>query len=192
MSDNPRFWKECTICSNVDIGSNACKCVPVISRLAMQEQMDKFINPTKVKVKKLHQDAVVPSYSKIGDAGFDLTAISKEVLGDRVIYGFGLAFEVPKDHFMMIVPRSSICKKDLYLTNHCGIVDSGYRGEVKAVFRIDPVDDSMYGSLLASKYDVGDRIAQGIILPFPSINFIEVTELSSSKRGKDGFGSTGK
>jgi len=60
-----------------------------------------------VKIKKLNENAVIPKYAKLGDGAFDLTAISKENIGnDKIRFGFGLAFEIPENHFMMIVPRT--------------------------------------------------------------------------------------
>lgn len=135
-----------------------------------------------VRVKKLHKDAIIPSYSKDGDAGLDLTAISKVKLGNhKVKYGFGLAFEIPKGHVGYVFPRSSIYKKNTFLTNSVGVIDSGYRGEVSAIF------EEGYGDI----YEIGDRIAQLIIMPIPTINLISVKELQSSERGIGGFGSTG-
>lgn len=144
-------------------------------------------NTLKIKIKKLIESAIIPTYSKPGDAGLDLTATSVEYdpETDSYTYGTGLAFEVPNDHFMMLVPRSSISKKHLFLSNSCGIVDSGYRGEVKFVFKNNK--DKQYPNI----YKVGDRIGQLIIMPFPRIEFEEVSELSNSERGQGGFGSSG-
>ena len=152
----------------------------------------------KVNIKKLHPDAVIPSYAKEGDAGMDLTAISKtdDEFGNT-IYGTGLSFEVPENYFMILVPRSSNHKTDLLLTNHCGIVDSGYRGEVMFKFRnlgiyVNPQkeEDSTFKYL--PEYEIGDRIGQLIIMPYPKVAFEEAEELSSSERGEGGYGSTGK
>ena len=140
-----------------------------------------------VRVKKLHIDAVVPEYSKPGDAGMDLTAISMEKDDHgNVVYGTGLAIEIPEGHVGLIFPRSSNSKTDLYLTNHVGVIDSGYRGEI--MFKFRPID----GLLNAKVYQVGDRIGQLMILPYPAVELTETTELSSSERGDGGFGSTGK
>ena len=96
----------------------------------------------KVKIKKLHPDAVIPSYAKPGDAGMDLTAISKRVEtgsdenGEYIEYGTGLAIEIPEGHVGLVFPRSSVSKKDLFLANAVGVIDSGYRGEVKLRFKL--------------------------------------------------------
>lgn len=139
----------------------------------------------KVKIKKLVENAIIPNYAKNGDAGMDLTATSKtyDELGN-VVYGTGLAMEIPKGYVGLVFPRSSICKTDLILTNSVGVIDSGYRGEIMAKFA--------YVSMQNKKYDVGDRIAQIIILPYPTIEFEEVDKLSETERGEGGYGSSGK
>ena len=138
-----------------------------------------------VKIKKLHPDAVIPKYSKVGDAGLDLTAISEKWNEDNsvVTYDTGLAIEIPKGHVGLLFPRSSIYKTSLDLTNAVGVIDSGYRGSIMFKFRY--VEEGMV-------YDVGDRVGQLIILPYPEIEFEEVEELSDSERNDGGFGSTGK
>lgn len=138
----------------------------------------------KVKVKKLVENAVIPHYAKEGDAGLDLTATSVEVKGDKVTYGCGLAFEIPQGYFGLVVPRSSNAKKDLLLTNSVGVIDSGYRGEITAVFKKI--------EYLAKVYKVGERFAQMIILPYPEIELEEAEELSATERGTGRYGSTGK
>lgn len=139
----------------------------------------------KVKIKKLEENAVIPHYAKKGDAGLDLTATSIEQKVDKIIYHCGLAFEIPQGYFGLVVPRSSNAKKDLLLTNSVGIIDSGYRGEVTAVFKKTQL-------LHPDLYDIGDRFAQLIILPYPQIEFEEVEELTKTKRGTGGYGSSGK
>jgi dUTP pyrophosphatase len=140
-----------------------------------------------VRVKKLHIDAVIPEYSKPGDAGMDLTAISMEKDDHgNVVYGTGLAIEIPKGHVGLIFPRSSNSKTDLYLTNHVGVIDSGYRGEIMFKFRANP-------SLINAKiYRPGERVGQLIIIPYPHVYLVETDELSDTERGEGGFGSTGK
>lgn len=138
----------------------------------------------KVKVKKLVENAVIPHYAKSGDAGLDLTATSIEQKGDKIIYHCGLAFEIPQGYFGLAVPRSSNSKKDLLLTNSVGVIDSGYRGEVTAVFK-----KTEYPT---KAYELGERFAQMIILPYPQIELEEAEELSVTERGTGGYGSTGK
>lgn len=144
----------------------------------------------KVKIKKLVENAVIPQYAKDGDAGLDLTATSVEQKGEKVICHCGLAFEIPQGYFGLVVPRSSNAKKDLLLTNSAGVIDSGYRGEVTAVFKM--TTKPMGVLVLPKIYQVGERFAQLIILPYPKIEFEEVDELSETERGTGGYGSTGK
>jgi dUTP pyrophosphatase len=140
---------------------------------------------TLVKVKKLDSNAVIPSYSKVGDAGMDLT-ITKEIENTSfsVSYGFGIAIEIPQGYVGLIFPRSSVRNQDLILSNCVGVIDSGYRGELQATFKKTNGLDSF-------KYKVGERGAQIIILPYPTIYMTEVPELSDTERGTGGFGSTG-
>lgn len=138
-----------------------------------------------IKVKKLHPNAVIPSYSKVGDAGMDLT-ITREIENTTfcVSYGFGIAMEIPKGYVGLVFPRSSVRNQDLILSNCVGVIDSGYRGELQATFKKTEGLDSM-------KYKVGERGAQIIILPYPQVKMIESEELSNTERGEGGFGSTG-
>jgi len=139
----------------------------------------------KVKIKKLVSNAVVPKYAKEGDAALDLTATSIEPSMDQIVYGTGLAVEIPKGHVGLLFPRSSVVKTELSLANSVGVIDSGYRGEIKFVFNLK----RPHGTPV---YSVGERIGQLIILPYPNIEFEEVKELSDTERGFGGFGSTGK
>ena len=142
-------------------------------------------NELLVKVKKLNPNAVIPSYSKLGDAGMDLTITSEiENTSFSVTYGFGIAMEIPKGHVGLIFPRSSVRNQELILSNCVGVVDSGYRGEIQATFKKTNGLDSL-------KYKVGERGAQIMILPYPQVYMTEVPELSNSQRGTGGFGSTG-
>jgi dUTP pyrophosphatase len=140
----------------------------------------------KVKIKKLTQKAIVPEYAKAGDAGLDLVATSINETEMYVEYGTGLAFELPEGYVGLIFPRSSLSNYHLSLSNSVGVVDSGYRGEVK--FRFKKTDDHWS----AKYYKVGDKIGQLIVMPFPKVELIEVEELSSSERGEGGYGSSGK
>lgn len=169
----------------------------------------------KVKIKRLHPNSVIPTYAHDTDAGLDLTAVSKtfDEYGNAV-YGFGLAFEIPKGYVGLIFPRSSNYKTGMLLTNAVGVIDSGYRGEVTAKFaqrtsvsvpakfwsriklwllgKMDDGDIKTWGASNSRNYNVGDRVAQMIIMPYPKIEFEEVDELSKTERGAGGYGSTGK
>lgn len=143
----------------------------------------------KVKIKKLHPNAVIPTYAKAGDAGMDLTAISKGYDSeDNVVYGTGLAFEIPEGYVGLVFPRSSCSKKRLVMANSVGVIDSGYRGEVTLKFK--PTKTG--ANPLKDHYLIGERVGQIIIMPYPMIEFEEVEELSKTERGDNGYGSTGK
>ena len=185
----------------------------------------------KVRVKKLREDAVLPSKAHPTDAGFDLTAISRVFDAEgNVTYGFGLAFEIPEGYVGLIFPRSSICRKDLALSNAVAVIDAHYRGEVTAKFKptltvatgrgvgndetdwygIDQTEwDDSFVTFYGRKncypdvpqgctpfsprlYEVGERIAQMIIMPIPQIEFEEADDLSETDRGANGYGSTGR
>ena len=167
-----------------------------------------------VNIKKLVPEAVLPLYAKVGDAGMDLVATSVDHSNEYYIeYGTGLAVEIPEGYVGLIFPRSSNSKKDLQLCNSVGVIDSGYRGEIKLRYRriINPtpkrnfvVTDVQWQEELDSNtpiqrikadfscYGIGDKVGQIIIMPIPFITFIEVQELSETVRGDGGFGSTGK
>ncbi len=139
-----------------------------------------------VGIKKLHENAVIPTYSKVGDAGMDLT-ITREIENTTfsVSYGFGIAMEIPFGYVGLIFPRSSVRNQDLILSNCVGVIDSGYRGELQATFKKTNGLDSV-------RYNVGERGAQIVILPYPQIEMFEKSELSETDRGEGGYGSTGK
>lgn len=145
-----------------------------------------------IKIKKLDPSAVIPKYSKIGDAGMDLTAVTKDFDKDgNLVYGTGLAFEIPKGYVGLLFPRSSNAKKELTLTNSVGVIDSGYRGEVMLKFKPTPTFQTREKEIGIDTYEIGDRVGQIIILPYPQIEFIETDELSESERNTGGFGHTG-
>lgn len=138
----------------------------------------------KVKIKKLVENAVIPQYSKNGDAGMDLTCISEKWNENNtmVAYDTGLAVEIPEGYVGLLFPRSSIAKTSLILSNSVGVIDSGYRGSIMLKYRYP--EEGMV-------YEIGDRVGQLIILPYPQIEFEEVEELSDTDRGSGGFGSSG-
>jgi dUTP pyrophosphatase len=167
----------------------------------------------KVKIKRLHPDAIIPKYAKKGDAGLDLTAVTIEPSSAGILtVGTGLAVEIPEGYFGMIVPRSSIYKTNSRLVNCVGIIDSGYRGELMFKFEISPTSAFMVGQMdhlslggksviredavleyVASQvdYEIGDRVGQLLIMPYPAVEFVE-GDLEDSDRGGNGFGSSGK
>ena len=138
----------------------------------------------KIKFKKLNQHAQTPFQATAGSAGFDLVATSKErITGNIVKYGTGLALEIPKGYVGLVFARSSCYKAGMLLTNGVGVVDSDYRGEVSAVFATDN---------WSKEYEVGDRVAQLVIMPYPAVQYVETEELSQTDRGTGGYGSTGR
>ena len=97
-------------------------------------------------------------------------------------YHTGLAVEIPTWHVGLLFPRSSVYKTGQTLTNCVGVIDSGYRGEIMMKFSL---------SANRNEYQIGDRVGQLIIMPYPKISFIEVDELTPTDRGVGGYGSTG-
>lgn len=140
----------------------------------------------KIKIKKINPFAIAPTKAHATDAGFDLYATSKTYDNDgNVVYGCGLAFEIPKGYMGLIFPRSSNAKKSLLLSNSVGVIDAGYRGEVTAKFkRLYPISQG--------EYTIGERFAQLIVMPIPDVEFELAEELSESERGVGGYGSSGK
>jgi dUTP pyrophosphatase len=145
----------------------------------------------KIKIKKLHEDAIIPKYAKSGDAGLDLIAVSCNILEDsmtgedtKVVVDSGIAVEIPEGYVGLIFPRSSIKSTGVRLTNCVGVIDSGYRGSIKAYF--DIVDSSLV------YYEKGNKFAQLLILPYPNIEFEETEELTETERGASGYGSSGR
>lgn len=143
----------------------------------------------EIKFKRLSDNAVLPSKAHPTDAGLDLTCtnITSEVneCGQFVlVYHIGIAVEIPVGYVGLIFQRSSVYKKSLTLTNAVGVVDSGYRGEILLKFK------NTSGDSIPAVYNIGDRIAQLIIMPYPEIEPVFVEDLSESERGENGFGSS--
>ena len=140
----------------------------------------------RVKIKKLHNDAIIPKYAKPGDAGMDLTAVSIDFTDeDYLTYHTGLAVEIPEGHVGFLFPRSSVYKTGQQLSNSVGVIDSGYRGEIMLKYTRDINETER------TAYRPGDRVGQLIIMPYPTILFNEVEDLSATERGTGGYGSTG-
>jgi dUTP pyrophosphatase len=140
----------------------------------------------EVKLKKLVEHAEVPKYSRSGDAGLDLVAIDcyHNSEYDYVEYGTGLAIQIPTGYVGLLFPRSSISKTPHLLCNSVGVIDSNYTGEIKLRFKKLSNKEHL-------EYNVGDRIGQLLIVPYPTIDIKEVDELESTNRGSLGFGSSG-
>jgi len=153
-----------------------------------------------LKFKRLHEDAVPPIRQHDTDAGFDLTAhtIERDEQRPNILrIRTGIALEIPKGHVGLIFPRSSIYKTGLTLRNSVGVIDSGYRGEVMALFRTDKSSYEKEGDktvyTVPIKYKTGDRCCQLVVLKLSEITEAqEVQTLGKSDRGEGGFGSTGE
>lgn len=143
----------------------------------------------KLKVKKLDTRAIIPQYASSGAACFDLHALlSHDVIVDNdnpCTINTGLVFEIPDGYVMLIYSRSGHAfKNDVRLANCTGVIDSDYRGEVKIKLTCD--------SDVGLRINPGDRIAQAMLIPIPTIVFEEVDTVKSTERGSNGFGSTGQ
>ena len=139
----------------------------------------------KIKIKKLHDDAIIPVYASAGAACFDLYAL-KDGQGDNAtsVYRTGLAFEIPQGHAMLVYSRSGHgFKNDIRLANCVGVIDSDYRGELMIKLTADGYSAPIFGA--------GERIAQAMVMPVKQVSFTSVIELSDTDRGDGGFGSTG-
>jgi dUTP pyrophosphatase len=136
----------------------------------------------EVKVKKNFEDAILPKYSKEDDAAMDVFAQNMTRTEKYIEYGTGLSFELPKGYVMLIFPRSSVSNKDLMLKNSVGVLDAGYRGELKLRFQRSGED----------VYNIGDKIGQIMVIERPEMILKLVDKLEDSARGDGGFGSTGK
>lgn len=141
-----------------------------------------------VPVMRVDTYAKLPRYATDGSGCFDLFGIEgvQVAHGETVEIDTGLIFEIPEGHVMLIFSRSGHgFKSDTRLSNCVGVIDSDYRGSVKVKLRMDEQHDPLI--LLH-----GRAIAQGIILPFPRVAFLEVDKLSDTARGAGCFGSTDK
>jgi len=144
----------------------------------------------KVKIKKLVPEGVIPRYSKPGDAGLDLIAIGVDYNNPLYVeYNTGLSVEIPYGYVGLIFPRSSVSGIEMILSNCVGVIDSGYRGEIKLRFKVLGTESDALEPII---YRRGDKVGQLIIIPYPQIELEEVEELSETVRGEGGFGSTGK
>lgn len=140
-----------------------------------------------IKVRLLSTDAVLPTRGTEESAGVDLYQPTKiKILGNSTaLIGLGIAVEIPKGYMLMLVPRSSTgWKTPLIVPNSVGIIDSDYRGEIKALFK----------NISMNPYTIKkhSRLMQAIVVPIATGTVIHVNELGNTERGHNGFGSTGK
>lgn len=143
-------------------------------------------NCIRVKI-KLIEDGKMPVKMHETDAGFDCYARAMAYYPEKkpaqIKYWLGFSIEIPKGYVGLIFPRSSVYKTNLDLSNAVGVIDSGYRGEVSAIF--NTLGEPIVG------YGSGDRVCQLIIMPYPEVELKQVEELSETERGECGYGSTG-
>ena len=149
-------------------------------------------NNLQINIKKLNDNAIIPTYGSQFAAGADLYAITHndtnmvEILPRETAFiGTGISMEIPNGYVGLIYARSGLaCKQGLAPANKVGVIDSDYRGEIMVAL----YNQSNETKVITS----GDRIAQIVIQPVTQFDFIEVDELNESERGDSGFGSTGK
>jgi len=140
-----------------------------------------------LQFRKLHEDAVLPSRSSEDDAGFDLASVEEVTLepGSRALVQTGLAVQIPEGHGGLVLPRSGLAlRHGISLVNSPGLIDAGYRGEIGVILHNTDLTDSF-------DVNVGDRIAQLMVVPFASVLPVWVDALDDSQRGEGGFGSSG-
>lgn len=141
----------------------------------------------RLRVQRLDERATLPTRAYAGDAGLDLYALEPAVLepGARASIGTGIAVEIPEGLAGLVLPRSGLASRHgIALVNAPGLIDSGYRGEVRVLLLNTDLDASY-------ELAAGDRIAQLLLVRHESPPVIEVDELTASDRGEGGFGSSG-
>jgi dUTP pyrophosphatase len=140
----------------------------------------------EVPVRRLRDDAVLPSQAYDGDAGLDLAAAEGLTIGpgERAVVGTGLAVAIPPGYTGLVVPRSGLAARSgLGKVNSPGVIDAGYRGEVRVVLLNTDRKEPFV-------VEPGMRIAQLLVVPVPPVRLVEVDELPESERGERGFGSS--
>lgn len=144
------------------------------------------MNDYILKIKKIHDRAIIPNYAHEGDAGLDLYSVEELVLnpGERGLIHTGIQMELPTNTEAQIRPRSGLALKNGITTlNSPGTIDEGYRGEIGVIL--------INHSNEVFKVEQGMKIAQMVIKPVFKVNVIEASELSDSERSENGFGSSG-
>ena len=139
-----------------------------------------------IPVRRLREDAVLPTQAYEGDAGLDLIACENVTLqpGQRGVVSTGIAVEIPEGYAVFVQPRSGLAARHgIGVVNSPGLVDSGYRGELRVVLLNTDRDE-------AFEVRAGMRIAQLVVAPVASVRLVEVDELAGSERGARGFGSS--
>ena len=140
----------------------------------------------ELPVVRLREDAVLPERAYAGDAGLDLATCERVELGpgERAVVPTGLAVAVPEGFAGFVQPRSGLAARHgIAVVNSPGLIDSGYRGELRVVL----LNTDRERPFVA---EIGERIAQLVILPVPELGLVEVPELPATERGARGFGSS--
>jgi dUTP pyrophosphatase len=140
----------------------------------------------ELPIRRLRDDAVLPERAYAGDAGLDLAACERVLLGpgERATVPTGLAVAIPDGYAGFVQPRSGLAARHgISVVNSPGLVDSGYRGELRVVLLNTDVREPF-------EVEPGMRIAQLVVLPVPELELVEVDELPESERGVRGFGSS--
>jgi dUTP pyrophosphatase len=140
----------------------------------------------ELPITRLRADAIVPERAYSGDAGLDLASCERVELGpgQRALVGTGLAVAIPEGYAGFVQPRSGLAARHgLSVVNSPGLVDSGYRGELRVVLLNTDTKEPFV-------VEPGMRIAQLVVLPVPELELVEVDELPASERGVRGFGSS--
>jgi dUTP pyrophosphatase len=142
----------------------------------------------ELPIRRLREDAVLPERAYAGDAGLDLAACERHELGpgERASVGTGLAVAIPEGYAGFVQPRSGLAARHgITIVNTPGLVDSGYRGELRVILLNTDARESFV-------VEPGMRIAQLVVLPVPELELTEVDELPESERGVRGFGSSSR
>ena len=135
----------------------------------------------------LHENAKLPSRGSEYAAGLDLYAAESTWLPGPVLeYNTGVAVAIPSGYVGLLIPRSSVSNTSLRMANSVGVIDSDYRGAIKVRY------DYVYMEGSEPNYDVGEKVAQLVIVPFLTMNPVQVNALEMTDRGANGFGSTGR
>jgi dUTP pyrophosphatase len=140
----------------------------------------------ELAIRRLREDAIIPERAYAGDAGLDLAACERVELppGERATVGTGLAVAIPEGYAGFVQPRSGLAARHgITIVNTPGLVDSGYRGELRVILLNTDTRESFV-------VERGMRIAQLVIVPTPEFELLEVEELPESERGVRGFGSS--
>jgi len=161
--------------------------------------MNETTTVTKLKFKKLNESAVLPTRAHPGDAGLDLTCVDGGTPNHSFTeYDTGIAVEIPEGYVGLVFPRSSISNQDFLLKNSVGVIDSGYTNSIKLRFYEAPDMNNLearYGMVNKKeirKYKKGEKIGQLVVLQLPQFEATWTANLTTSERGKGGFGSSGK